>query len=184
MAACLIVAPFQPKDNEVVGVWKRAALVTMVMGLAAVAPALAASTPKAKFGKSLTLHGIQSNEKMSVHPSNLRIVAPGEFEKVPSGKKLVGVNISLKNTGQAAYSDAPSNSAKLVTTASKVISAVITESDVCKSPGSVNVPRGQRRSVCIAFLVPKSAHLRYFEFTLNSGYAKETGQWRSLPTPR
>jgi hypothetical protein len=108
----------------------------------------------------------------------------GEFESVPSGKKLVGVNISLKNTGQAAYSDAPSNSAKLVTTAGKVISAVITESAVCKSPGSVNIPRGKKHTVCIAFLVPKSAHLRYFRFTLNSGYSKETGQWSSLPTPR
>jgi hypothetical protein len=59
--------------------WKRAALVMMVLGLVAVAPAVAASGHKAKFGKSLTLHGIQANEKMSVHPSRLRIVAPGEF---------------------------------------------------------------------------------------------------------
>ena len=65
-----------------------------------------------------------------------------------------------------------------------MISAVITESDECKSPGTVNVPRGQERSVCIAFLVPKSAHLRYFEFALNSGYANQVGQWRGLPTPR
>jgi hypothetical protein len=113
-----------------------------------------------------------------------RLVAAGQFERVPSGKRLVGLNISLKNTGQATYSDAPSNSAKLITRAGKVISAVITESDECKSPGTVNVPRGQKRSVCIAFLVPKSAHLRYFEFALNSGYANQVGQWRSLPTPR
>ena len=59
----------------------------------------------------LTLHGIQASEKMLVHPSGLRLVAAGQFERVPSGKRLVGVNISLKNTGQAAYSDAPSNSA-------------------------------------------------------------------------
>jgi hypothetical protein len=162
---------------------KRVALAVMVLGLVAVAPALAAGTLKAKFGKSLTLHGIQASEKVSVHPSALRVVAAGQFEKVPSGKRLIGVNISLKNTGQAAYSDAPSNSAKLVTTASKVISAVITQSDVCKTQGSVKVPRGQKRTVCVAFLVPRSAHLRYFEFTLNSGYASETGQWRSLPSP-
>jgi hypothetical protein len=168
----------------VVGVLKRAAVVMMAMGLVGVAPALAATTSKAKFGKSLTLHGIQASEKMLVHPSALRIVAPGQFESVPSGKRLVGVNISLKNTGQAAYSDAPSNSTKLVTTAGKVIGAVITESDECKSPGSVNVPRGQKRSVCIAFLVPKSAHLRYLKFALNSGYANQVGQWGSLPTPR
>ena len=49
-ATCLIVAT-QSNGSEVVGVWKRAAVVMLAMSVVGAAPALAASTTKAKFGK-------------------------------------------------------------------------------------------------------------------------------------
>jgi hypothetical protein len=133
---------------------------------------------------SVTLRGF---EGLRMNVRILRVFDPaeaGELDEPPAGKRLVGVEIRLRNVGAKTYSDSPGNGADLVTGGGKAIDATITTGGDCDTAGSLRVPRGQTRTTCLAFDVPDGARLKYFEFTLNSGFANQTGQWRPPPPSR
>ena len=107
-------------------------------------------------------------------------VEPSEFHEPDPGHRFVGVWFSLRNVGRTRYASSPSNGAQLVDTRGRIYDTTILVDGRCESPGTVRIPAGQKRLVCLAFEVPDGARLRYFEFTLNSGFADETGQWTGL----
>lgn len=141
-------------------------------------------TKRAKFRKAITLAGFQ-NERIRVTPFRLREVDGGEFDPPAAGHRYVGVWVKLKNVGRGRYSDSPMNSAKLITGGDDTISTHILVEGECDSgwAAGTRIPRGQTRRGCLPFEVPNGTKLKFFEFTLASGFADETGQWRRLPRP-
>jgi hypothetical protein len=160
----------------------RLLLAGATVAMTVASPAMAETTKTARFGQAMTLHGFRG-EQMLVRPFRLQRLQPDEFDTVRAGRHLVGARLSLRNTGRSGYSDSPINSARLVTAGGRVLEPSISSTPACGVQGSLRVPRGQSRQTCLIFEVPNGARLRFFEFTLNSGFADETGQWRNLPTP-
>jgi hypothetical protein len=157
-------------------------IATAGIASAAILTTPAADAKPVKLGKTITLKG-NSGEKMRVRPYRVKAFEAGEFETPAEGNQYVGVWISLKNVGRKRYSDAPGNGAKLVDTRAKVHdSTIVVSGDTCETTSDLRIPAGQTRRICIPFEVPTGVRLRYFEFTLNSGFADQTGQWKGLPS--
>jgi hypothetical protein len=141
------------------------------------------STAKtAGIGSAITLTGNNSGEQMSVTVT--RVIAsaePGdEFTSAPAGDRLYAVQFRLRDTGSAAYSDAPSNGAAVVDSAGQSYQAAITDTAAgCTTfPGTENIAPGASGLGCIVFEVPKAANIREVQFTLDSGFGPQTGQWK------
>ena len=153
-----------------------------VLAMTIAAPASADTTRKAKFGKRITLKGFDRT-KLRVTPYRFEELVPGEFEAPKAGHRYVGVWLKLRNVGRKRIDDSPSNGAKLVTRGGKAIDATIVVDSGCAGGAGVKVPRRQTRRVCVPFEVRERARFRYFEYTMNSGFADMLGQWRRLPRP-
>jgi Domain of unknown function (DUF4352) len=158
--------------------------VLLLIGGAATATGAQEQTKRAKFRKAITLAGFQ-NERMRVTPFRLRAIDGGDFDPPAAGHRYVGVWIKLKNVGGKRYSDSPMNSGKLVTAGGDRINTHILVEGECNSgwAAGTRIARGKSRRGCIPFEVPNGTKLKFFEFTLASGFADETGQWRRLPRP-
>jgi len=132
--------------------------------------------PSAKVGDAITLQGYSSGEKMKV--TVLKVVDPasgGQYMTPESGKRFVGIEIKLANVGTKNYSDSPSNGASVVDVKDHELQADIGE--VEPDIGSPKIVPGDARVGFLTFQVPKGMHLRTFQFTLDSGFADQTGEW-------
>ena len=156
-----------------------AGIAVLVVGVGLVAPAADAKVKKGRSFKSTVILRGQTGERISVKP--LRVLDPvevGEFNEPAEGMRYVGVEVRLRNLRRRAYQDSPGNGSKLVTAARRSIRSEILVDSNCNTDGSLTVPRGQSRITCVAFEVPIGTTPRFFEFTLNSGFGPDTGQWR------
>lgn len=134
---------------------------------------------QAKIGSTLTLEGFQG-EKMQVKVLDyLDPATAGEFDQPQSGGRFVGVKIRMTNAGGTAYSDSPANGAKLITNTDEEADATITTGGSCDATASssTKIAPGSSRVLCLPFEIPASQKGATFQFTLNSGFADETGEW-------
>jgi Domain of unknown function (DUF4352) len=139
-----------------------------------------AKTQTATTGTAITLSGNNSGEQMSVTVTKVISNAqPGdEFSGPPTGDRLYAVQFRLRDTGSAAYSDAPSNGAAVVDSAGQSYQSELDTAAGCQSfPGSENIAPGAWGLGCIVFEVPESAKIVAVQFTLDSGMGPQTGQW-------
>jgi len=140
----------------------------------------AAKTQTATVGSAITLSGNDSGEQMSVTVTKVITDAqPGdEFSSAPAGDRLYAVQFRLRDTGSAAYSDSPSNGAAVVDSAGQSYQSALDNAAGCVPfPGSENIAPGASGLGCIVFEVPQSAKITEVQFTLDSGFASQTGQW-------
>jgi hypothetical protein len=139
------------------------------------------SAKTAGIGSAITLTGNSSGEQMSVTVTKVISSAePGdEFTSAPAGDRLYAVQFRLRDTGSAAYSDAPSNGAVVVDSAGQSYQAAIADTAAgCTTfPGTENIAPGASGLGCIVFEVPKTAKIGEVQFTLDSGLGPQTGQW-------
>lgn len=145
----------------------------------------AASHPAAapaKVGSSIVLTGTSSGEKMTV--TIVKVTDPAksndQFMQPDAGKRLVGVQLRLVNSGTAAYSDSPTNSAKLIDAQGQQYNTSLfgdTNAGV-EFSGSVNAAPGATALGVVMFEVPDNAKIATFQFGLDSGFARQTGQWQ------
>lgn len=100
--------------------------------------------------------------------------------------EYVGVRVALRNVGKRIYKDSPSNGAELVTRAGERANSSILVDGDCDSEwaSSTTIFPGDRQKGCIAFEVRRDARLSRFHFTLNSGFANETGRWSLVKKKR
>jgi Domain of unknown function (DUF4352) len=135
----------------------------------------------AGIGSAITLTGNSSGEQMSVTVTKIISSAePGdEFTSAPAGDRLYAVQFRIRDTGSAAYSDAPSNGAVVVDSAGQSYQAAIADTAAgCTTfPGTENIAPGASGLGCIVFEVPKAAKIGEVQFTLDSGLGPQTGQW-------
>jgi hypothetical protein len=143
--------------------------------------AAAQSPASARIGSEITLAGDGSGEQMAVTVTKvIGRASPGdEFTQAPAGDRLYAVQFRLKDTGSAAYSDAPSNGAAVVDSAGQSYQSALadTASGCAPFPGTENIAPGDSGLGCIVFEVPAKARITQVQFTLDSGFGPQTGQW-------
>ena len=144
---------------------------------AAVSPSSLAVAP---VGSAITLAGNDDGEKMAVTVT--RIISHAgpatDIDTPKQGDRLYAVQFRLANTGSTAYSDAPSNSAAVVDSAGQSYQASLSDAAGCASfPGTEAIAAGDKGIGCVAFEVPAAANITKVQFTLDSGFGPQTGQW-------
>ena len=136
---------------------------------------------RAGIGSAITIAGNDNGEQMAVTVTKvINSAQPGdEFSGAPTGDRLYAVQFRLHDTGSAAYSDSPSNGAAVVDSAGQSYEAAMTDTVTeCQAfPGSENIAPGASGLGCIVFEVPESAKITEVQFTLDSGFGPQTGQW-------
>lgn len=141
----------------------------------------AAKPHKAGIGDSITLKGTQGE---TVKVKVLRVLDPapaGGFDTPSSGKRYVGVEIQLTNTGGKTYKDSPSNGATMIYGADRQADATLLTGGPCSSDGFASDARiapGSKRRGCIPFEIGKSAKAKTFQFALDSGFSDQGGEWQ------
>jgi hypothetical protein len=128
-------------------------------------------------GDALTLRGFDTTMRVKL----LDVLDPatiGEFDSVDG--RLVGVRVKMTNVGDHAYSDSPSNGALLITRDDEQADPTLMSGGDCAGSfsSSTKIAPGSARVGCIAFDVPNGKQLKTFQFTLDSGFADESGEWR------
>lgn len=140
----------------------------------------APAKPKAKLGDTITLAGNTEGLKIAVTPTKVvqkgtpanAIVTPKE------GFRLFAVTFEIKNVGTAAYDDSPSNCVKVVDTDGQEYSASLGgEITQAHTFGSTKIAPGDRRRGALVFEVPESAEIDKVQYTPESGFGPETGEW-------
>ncbi|MEU5927825.1 DUF4352 domain-containing protein [Streptomyces antimycoticus] len=154
----------------------------------AVEPADAAETtppsqqPKAaRIGDTITLSGQDDGQQLDVtmkkwlDPAN----SADEFTAPAAGKRWVAVQIQLTNTGTTTYSDSPSNCIQAADTDGQRFDS--TFGDITAGPqmtSDLKLPAGDKALGWVVIEVPKASKVATLQFTMNSGFADETGQWK------
>ncbi|MGX4688772.1 DUF4352 domain-containing protein [Streptomyces sp. JNUCC 63] len=135
----------------------------------------------AKVGDTLTLKGMEGGSRLDV--TVVKVADPAksadEFFEPDSGKRFVGVQFKLVNTGKAAYSDSPSNGAQVADGEGQQFDSTL--ADITAGPSmssSLKLKPGATGLGWIVFEVPKAAKVDTVQFTMNSGFADQTGEWK------
>jgi len=135
--------------------------------------------PRAKLGDTITLKG--TNVEMKVKPTKVyKQLSVGEFdEPQDSGNRFVGVEVQLTNVGQETYDDSPSNGAVVITSGDEQGASTIVSGGPCAGQfaSSAKISPGSKRKGCIPFEVPKGKKVKTFQFSLDSGFGPESGEW-------
>jgi Domain of unknown function (DUF4352) len=134
-------------------------------------------------GTSLMLGG----DSTDVRVKFLGVIDPlpaGEFDTPDAGKRLVGVQVAITNVGDDWYDDSPSNGAALITDSDEQADSTIVTEGPCggEFSSSAKIAPGSTQQGCIAFEVPAGASLKTFQFTQDSGFGPDTGEWHVQPT--
>ncbi|MFB9527416.1 DUF4352 domain-containing protein [Nonomuraea roseola] len=134
----------------------------------------------ARVGEAITLAGRDPGLQVAVTVNQVFATATSanSFLKPKTGYRYAAVQVTLNPTGQAVYSDAPSNGARLIDSEGQQYDSTV--SQVSEGPslgGSVTVSPGDSRKGVIVFEVPEKAVLVKFQFALNSGFADQKGEW-------
>jgi hypothetical protein len=138
----------------------------------------AGKRPRSKVGDSITLEG--TDTKMKVKLIGLdRSLSVGEFDEPQRGRKFVGVRVRLTNVGDGTYDDSPSNGAKLITNRDEQADATLVTGGDCGSSfaSDTTISAGSSQQGCLPFEIKKSAKPKTFQFSLDSGFGPETGEW-------
>ncbi|MGC0337837.1 DUF4352 domain-containing protein [Streptomyces sp. SLBN-8D4] len=138
----------------------------------------------AAVGDTLNLTGLENGEALAV--TVVKVVDPArpenDYSTPDTGKRFVAVQFRLKNTGAAAYSDSPSNGAKVIDTQGQQFEATYEDTAAGPGfPGSVALAPGDTALGFITFEVPLNSTITKAQFTMSSGFSGNTGQWTLPP---
>jgi|tagenome__1003787_1003787.scaffolds.fasta_scaffold20727080_2 hypothetical protein len=133
-------------------------------------------------GTSLLLNGDSTDVRVKL----LGVIDPlpaGEFDTPDAGKRLVGVQVAITNVGSDWYDDSPSNGAALITDGDQQADSTIVTDGPCGNEfsASAKIAPGSTQQGCIAFEAPAGAALKAFQFTQDSGFGPDTGEWHVHP---
>ncbi len=136
------------------------------------------SRSPAHVGETLTLVGQETTLKVRVS-SVLDPLTTGAYDSPASGKRYIGVQLVVKNVGDHTYSDSVSNGSTVVLKGDQQADSTIVSDGPCGGGfgSDVKIAPGDTRAGCIPFEVPSGVRLRSFQFTPDSGFSDETGEW-------
>ena len=135
---------------------------------------------KAAVGAPLTLDGIAEDTRIEVTLVKVETsVTGGEFDVPATGTTYRAAQFRLKNVGTQAYSDFPTNSARMLDVGGRRFEATIVASTSAGQllPTPVRIEPGTTALGWIVFEVPKGAKVVSVQFASDSGYGG-VGEWR------
>jgi hypothetical protein len=135
----------------------------------------------AKAGDSIALAGMHNDEKLTV--TLVKFADPAtvtdQFMQPDAGKRYIAVQIRITNTASTAYSDSPTNGAKLIDAQGQQYDLTFVDTSLGQNfSGSVKLAPGATALGVMEFEMPTSEKAVTFQFTLDSGFADQTGQWQ------
>lgn len=130
-------------------------------------------------GDTLALKGT-GGERLDVTLKKWLPTAKGadEFNVPSAGKRWAAAQFELVNTGSKVYADSPSNGAKAADSEGQRFDAWF--GDIAAGPAmssDLSLPKGEKALGWIVFEVPKDSEIVSLQFTMNSGFSDQTGQW-------
>lgn len=132
----------------------------------------------AKVGDSITLSG--NEEGLEVKVTVMTVQDPAKnleaFTSPSKGGRFIGIQLKLENVGSVVYADAPTNSAVLIDTSGQGHDATFATLKT-EFNSNLRIQPGASQVGFIPFEIPKKAKLATFQFTLESGFGPETGEW-------
>ncbi len=134
----------------------------------------------ATVGGTITLKGIDSDLQVAVTLEKVveNATPKVDFLKPKDGSRFFAIQLTLKNTGQKAYSDSPSNGALLIDTEGQQYRSTFGDvQEGVSFAGSVTMGSGDSRKGVIVFEVPKTTKIEKLQFALDSGFADHKGEW-------
>lgn len=136
----------------------------------------------AQIGDALTLTGQEPGQQIAVTLKKWADPAKSsdEFMKPQDGQRWVAGQFELKNTGTKAYSDSPGNGAQVADTKGQRFHATIAGGNLtvgAEMTSALKLPVGEKALGWIVFEIPTGAKPKSVQFTMNSGFAEQTGQW-------
>lgn len=140
-----------------------------------------AEAPKpAKIGSVITLSGSDADLKVQVKVH--KVIANGtpanDFVKPESGKRLYGIQLTLKNAGKSTYSDSPGNGAAVIDSEGQEYTAsLFGEIAGAQNISSTTIAPGDLRKGFVIFEVPSKAKIVKLQMSLDSGFADHHGEW-------
>lgn len=144
------------------------------------APSTPPPSQTATIGDTLTLAGNNDGEKLAV--TIKKWVDPAksaeDFMKPDDGKRWVAAQFELANTGTAVYSDSPSNGTQVADEQGQQFQT--TYGEITAGPmmtSSAKVAPGGKVLGWIVYEVPQDSKITTVQFSMNSGFAAQTGQW-------
>ncbi|SEK24720.1 DUF4352 domain-containing protein [Streptacidiphilus jiangxiensis] len=137
------------------------------------------SSKTAKVGDTISLKGMDTSADLTVVKIVDNPAGADDFTTPDSGKRFVAVQFRIKITGSKAYSDSPSNGAKLVDSQGQSYDADVASDTKAGTsfPAVVNLAPGATGLGFITFQVPSGVKITQIQFGLDSGMADQTGQW-------
>ncbi|MEH0417825.1 DUF4352 domain-containing protein [Streptomyces sp. B21-083] len=144
-------------------------------------PASKPAAPKvAKVGDTIALVGAEDGSELDV--TVVKVADPAkssdEFTAPDAGNRWIGVQFQLLNTGTAAYNDSPGNGVKIADSQGQQFTSVFADITAGPSMGSsVTLKPGAKALGWIVFEVPKESKGAVVQFTMDSGFADQTGEW-------
>lgn len=134
----------------------------------------------AAVGGSITLQGMDAGLKMKVTVDRFfNPATPAEdYMKPKAGTKLVALQVTLSNVGSAVYDSSPEGGAVLIDDQGQQYRTTFGRiSEGQGFGGQATINAGDSRKGVIIFEVPESAKLVKFQYGLNSGFARQKGEW-------
>ena len=135
---------------------------------------------QAQVGDTLDLTGNDTGSRVAVVVTRVVDPAPAADDILtPSpGDRFVSVQFRLHNVGSAAYADSPSNGAAVVDSSGQGYDGTAYDTTAGPSfPANEHVAPGGTALGYVTFEVPNGVRLALVQFTLDSGFADDTGQW-------
>jgi hypothetical protein len=153
---------------------------TITTAPAATTPAAAKPTI-AKVGDTVTVTG-DEGLKLAITlkkwlPHGVK--SDNEYITPDSGKVWVAGQFEIKNVGTAVYDDSPDNCVQAADAAGQRYDSGYVDSITAgpSMPSDVKLPTGDKALGWVVFEVPKGTTVTKIQYTPNSGFADQTGQW-------
>ncbi|WP_432137637.1 DUF4352 domain-containing protein [Streptomyces sp. bgisy154] len=134
----------------------------------------------AKVGDTIALTGMEGGKLDVTAVKFVDPAKPGDdFTEPGSGKRFVGVQFQLVNTGTTAYSDSPINGAQIADEQGQQFQPIFADISAGPSMASeVRLKPGAKALGWITFEVPQDVKLSTVQFAMDSGFADQTGEWK------
>lgn len=127
-------------------------------------------TKSATLGEPLELE--TQDTTIEVTPGTLRPVEGGRFDS----DDLIGLDLQITNTGDAAFEDSVGNDVELIATGGEKADSAYVTGGPCEAFSDIRLDPGDTASGCAAFEAPAGTP-ETFIFTPDSGFAPDAGEW-------
>jgi hypothetical protein len=102
-----------------------------------------------------------------------------QYTTPDAGKRFVGVEVTINNTGKTALSDDANSTVSVVGSDSQDYTADFSAISGCTNfnSGQYNIASGQSQTGCVTFQIPNAVTVAKVQFTDNAGMGSNTAQW-------